>query len=586
MTTLPHHTHSRGLSLVEMLVTIAIFVLVFGGLFTAVQYTLKIMSSSKATTSALSLANKRIEYIRSLTYNSIGTVSGIPNGPIPQNSTTTLNGITFYERVLIQYIDSPDDGEGASDENGILADYKQVKVEYSWNGFNGTSTIFLLTNIVPPGIESTAGGGTLTVNVFDAGVLPVSGASVHIYNDTTTTTIDTTQFTNVNGIATFAGAPAAANYEITVTKAGYSTDQTYTATTSNPNPVTLPVAVLESAVSTMNFQIDELSDLTIRTIEPPTYGVFSDTFADSTLIGSSTNSIVVAGDVELSGGVGSYASSGSVFSTSTSPTTIERWNIAEVTSTVPAGTTLKIRVYDVSSLGEYTLVSDTDLSGNSAGFTTGSIDLSLLSVAGHPSIALGAELTSSDVSATPLIHAWSITHIATEPIIGNVSFTLTGAKVIGTALDASPIYKYSESHSTDAGGDVTLTDLEWDSYSLVLDTAGYDIAEACADLPFALDPGISDTLTLTLAPETGHNLRVSVVDDVGNPVSGAEVEITRPSFSDSGNTSACGQIFFDAGLANQSDYGVQVTKSGYVNKTVTDVVVDGDSILKVVLTPS
>ncbi|MCR4285988.1 MAG: prepilin-type N-terminal cleavage/methylation domain-containing protein [Candidatus Kaiserbacteria bacterium] len=586
MITLPHHIHSRGLSLVEMLVTIAVFALVFGGLFTAVQYTLKIMSSSKATTSALSLANERLEYIRSLTYNSIGTVSGIPNGPIPQNSTTTLNGITFSERVLIQYIDSPDDGEGALDENGILADYKQVKVEYSWSGFSGTSTIFLLTNIVPPGIESTTGGGTLTVNVFDAGVLPVSGASVHIYNDTTTTTIDTTQFTNVNGIATFAGAPAAANYEITVTKAGYSTDQTYTATTSNPNPATLPVAVLESAVSTMNFQIDELSDLMVRTIEPPTYGVFTDTFTDSTLIGSSTNAVVVVGDVELSGGAGSYASSGSVFSTSTSPTTIERWNIAEVTSTVPAGTTLKIRVYDVSSLGEYTLVSDTDLSGNSAGFTTGPIDLSLLSVAGHPSIALGAELTSSDVSATPLIHAWSITHIATEPIIGNISFTLTGAKVIGTALDTAPIYKYSESHSTDAGGDITLSDLEWDSYSLELDTAGYDIAEVCADLPFALDPGVSDTLTLTLAPETGNNLRVSVVDDVNVPVSGAVVEITRPSFSDSGNTSACGQIFFDSGLANQIDYEVQVSKSGYISKTVTDVTVEGDSILKVILTPS
>ena len=586
MTSLPHHTYSRGLSLVEMLVTIAIFTLVFGGLFAAVQYTLKIMSSSKATTSALSLANERLEYIRSLTYNNIGTVSGIPNGPIPQNSTTTLNGITFSERVLIQYIDSPDDGEGVLDENGILADYKQVKVEYSWSGFNGTSTIFLLTNIVPPGIESTAGGGTLTVNVFDARVLPVSGASVRIYNDTTTSTIDVTQNTNALGVATFAGAPAAANYEITVAKAGYSTDQTYTATTSNPNPATLPVAVLESAVSTMNFQIDELSDLTIRTIEPPTYGVFSDTFADSLLIGSSTNAVVVAGDVELNGGAGAYAPSGSAFSTSTSPTTIERWSTAEVMSTVPVGTLLKVRVYDVSLLGEYTLIQDSDLSGNSAGFTTGSIDLSLLSVVGHPSIALGAELTSSDVSATPLIHAWSITHIATEPTIGNISFTLTGAKVIGTALDASPIYKYSESHSTDAGGDITLNDLEWDSYSLELDTAGYDIAEACADLPFALDPGVSDTLTLTLAPETGHNLRVSVVDDVGNPVSGAEVEITRPSFSDSGNTSACGQVFFDAGLANQVDYEIQISRSGYISKTVTDVVVDGDSILKVILTPS
>jgi prepilin-type N-terminal cleavage/methylation domain-containing protein len=586
MKALPHKMSARGLSLVEMLVTIAVFGLVFVGLFSAVQYTLQIMSSSKATTSALSLANERIEYIRSLPYNSIGTVSGIPSGSIPQNATSTLNGITFYERVLIQYVDSPDDGEGAADENGILADYKQVKVEYSWRGLQSTSTIFLLTNIVPPGIESTAGGGTLTVNVFDAGVIPIQGASVHIYNDTTTSTIDTTQFTNVNGIATFAGAPAAANYEITVTKAGYSTDQTYVATTSNPNPVTLPVAVIESAVSTMNFQIDELSDLTVRTIEPPTYGTFSDTFSDMSLVGSSTNTTLVSGSVELGGGAGAYVSSGTLFSTSTAPTPIERWESLTFDLNIPASTTARVRVYDASPSLGYTLVSDADLPGNSAGFTTSPVDISALSTGSHARLAMGVELTSVDSNVTPQIHAWSLSYVATEPVVGNVFFTLIGSKTIGTAADASPIYKYSDSHNTDAGGDVTLNDLEWDSYDLTLDTSGYDIAEACSNLPFALEPGISDTLTLTLVADAAHTLRISVVDDTGDSVSDADVEISRPAHSDSDLTSSCGQVFFNTGLGVYDDYEVNVSKTGYVDKTVTGVSVDGDSTLQVIIVPS
>jgi Tfp pilus assembly protein PilV len=112
MHTLVHKGHSQGFSLIEALITIAVFTLTFGGLFGIVQVTLKMISSSKATTSAISLANQRAEYIRSLAYNSIGTVNGIPSGPIPQNSTTTLNGVLFHERVLIQYVDSPDDGQG------------------------------------------------------------------------------------------------------------------------------------------------------------------------------------------------------------------------------------------------------------------------------------------------------------------------------------------------------------------------------------------------------------------------------------------------------------------------------------------
>lgn len=583
MHTLVHKGRSQGFSLIEALITIAVFALVFGGLFGIVQVTLKMISSSKATTSAISLANQRAEYIRSLSYNSIGTVSGIPNGPIPQNSTTTLNGVLFHERVLIQYVDSPDDGQGAMDTNGILADYKQVKVEYSWYGVQGTSTIFLLTNIVPPGIESTAGGGTLTVNVFDATVQPVSGASVRVYNDTTTSTIDTTQFTNASGIATFAGAPAAANYQITVTKPGFSTDKTYVATTSNPNPVTLPVAVVESAVSTMNFQIDELSDLTVRTIEPPTYGQFSDTFTDAVNVASSTNVTVASGNVELSGGAGSYASSGIVISTSTAPATIVRWHTAEYSTSTPAFSALLVHIYDVSGTGEYTLVSETDLPGNTAGFTSGLIDLSALSLASHPRLAIGARFTSSDVNVTPVLKDWSISYVTTESVIGSVPFTLTGAKLIGTMPS---VYKYSESHITSGGGDITLTDLEWDLYDLSLDTNAYDIAEACADIPYTLNPGVSETLTLTLEPSKSDTLRVSVVNESGDSVFGAQVVLSRPSFTRTEMTSACGQVFFNSGVSDENDYQITVTRSGYVTKTVTPVDVDGYTTLKVVLTAS
>jgi type II secretory pathway pseudopilin PulG len=120
-----------GMTLVELLIAIGLLMIVFGGIFTAFQVVLKLVGASKAHAGALSLANERMEYIRSLPYDTVGTISGIPNGPIPQSATTTLNGVDYTERVLIEYVDAPQDGLDTLDDNGIVADYKRAKVEFS-----------------------------------------------------------------------------------------------------------------------------------------------------------------------------------------------------------------------------------------------------------------------------------------------------------------------------------------------------------------------------------------------------------------------------------------------------------------------
>lgn len=574
---------TRGFSFVELLITAAIVSLVFGGLLAGLQLAVKLISSSKATSGALALANQQIEYIQSLPYNSIGTQGGIPDGPLPQNATTTLNGITYTERILVQYVDSPEDGLGGADINGILADYKQVKVEFSWQSTNGTSSIFLLTNIVPSGIESTDGGGTLTVNVFDAAVQPVSGAEVHLYNDTTTSTIDITTFTNSNGVAMFAGAPAAANYQIAVTDTGYSTDQTYSATTSNPNPNPPHVAVIESAVSTMNFQIDELSELTVRTIGPSTNGVFQDVFDDLSQVASSSGVIVSGGALVLSGGAGSYTSVGSALSASTTPAVITSWGSASFVVSTPVATAAVVQIYAVTGTSTYTLVGDAVLPGNSAGFTASPIDVSALDPVTYPTLALGVTLNSSDPNETPQLDEWKLDYVITEPPVASIPFSLTGSKSVGTTASGSPVYKFQASYTTDSGGEAVLPDLEWDSYDLVLDTGSYNIAEACENIPYVLNPGVSETLKLTVMPSVARSIRVRVEDTSGNPIVGASVDISRSGFSDSDSTSSCGQIFFNSGLVSAADYQIDVSAAGYIDNTVTDVEITGNETLVVTL---
>jgi len=182
---------TRGMSFIEVLVAAAVIALVFGGLIAGFQYALILLTQTRSQTGALALANERVEYIRSLPYDSVGTQLGIPSGLIPQNETAVLNGITYNRRTFVQYEDSAADGLGAADSNGITADYKTAKVEVSWVQRGVTRSVILVTSIIPKGIESTAGGGTLIANVFNASAVPIAGArfmrtrnDVHIASST------------------------------------------------------------------------------------------------------------------------------------------------------------------------------------------------------------------------------------------------------------------------------------------------------------------------------------------------------------------------------------------------------------------
>jgi hypothetical protein len=574
---------TRGFTFVELMIGCAVITLFFGGLFGAVQYSVKLITVSKAKSGALAIANERLEYIRSLRYADVGTIAGIPSGTIPQSSTSTENNIVYITRILVEFVDAADDGEGGADSNGILADFKRAKIEVSWDIGYGTTSIYLVSDIVPAGIETTDGGGTLTVNVFDAQVAPLPGIPVRIYNDTTTSTIDVTKSTNIDGVAMFSGAPAAANYQITVTDTGYSTDGTRIATTSLPNPATSPVAVIEGAVSTMNFQVDELSDLTIRTVGQATYETFSDTFNDSSLAASTSDVVVGGGGVVLSGGPGSYVTSGLVLSTSTTPSVLDAWSIATWSGTTTLLGTITVHVYSVTGTSTYTRIPDTDLPGNSVGFTTHTIDLSSINIGTYGTLALGAELASSDVNITPELGAWSIVSVSNEPSIPGINFALTGNKVIGTDLLLVPIHKYVASHTTNGAGSVSLSQIEWDTYNVTLGTGGYTIREACPSLPFVLEPGVIDTLTLTLTASVSHSLRVEVVDSAGDPIPYASVTLSRPGFTDTEIASVCGSAFFGSGVAAEVDYQVEVSATGYTDQTITGQSIDGATILRITL---
>ena len=573
----------RGFSLVELIVTAAIMSLVFGGLFQSFQLMNNIVATSKAKAGALSLMSEKMEYIRSLPYNSIGTDGGVPAGLLPQHSTTTLNNITYQERILIQYIDDDADGTGGADGNGILTDYIQAKVEYTWTHRGKTGSMFLVSNIVPLGIESTTGGGTIRVNVFDATTATIAGASVRFINDGTTPAIDTTRFTDLNGVAYLSGAPAAANYQIIATDTGYSTDSTYVASTANPNPSTPTVAVLESQVSTMNFQIDQLSNLHLRTVNPATYSTFSDSFVDYSLIASNSSTTLSGGGaLMLTGTPGVYDPLGVVQSTSTIPELLDSWYSVMFNASTTAQAWVQVSVM-YNNAGVMTLVPDGDLPGNSTGFQNTPIDISNLDVTTYSELALYGVLRTTNTAQTPKLHDWSITHITSQSPISGVTLSIDGSKTIGTDAEAQPILKYTNTGITDGNGELNFDAIEWDVYTIAVTSPGYSVYEMCPPSPLALYPGVTQEMKLILAGTTPQLLRVIVHEVDGTPIPNATVRLENVGVDQLGTTSLCGQTYFNSGLHNADDYLLTVSATGFVTEVIANTTVSSSSTVNVIL---
>lgn len=453
---------ARGVSLVDTVVGIALVLIVFLGLFGILRASLQISGLAKLKAAATSVATTQMEYLRSLPYDEVGTLGGIPAGLVPQYASSTQGGIVFDVRTYIEYADDAADGEGALDSNGITTDYKRAKVVVSYRVDNILRDVTLVTSIAPQGIESTTGGGTLLISVVDAVGTPVAGAAVRIQNSAVSPTIDVTTFSDSYGSVNLPGAPTSTEYRISISKTGYSSAMTHArdAVNANPNPGYLTVA--EGSTTTGTFAIDRLATLIIRTFSPIAPATWSDSFATANNVFSLTNAVVAADTLTLSGSPGTYASPGSARSTTTAPARISAWVSAEATITAPAQTLASFSVADTSG----TLLPDAVLPGNSLGFTT-TVDLSGIATTTYPALMLIASLSTSDPSVAPSILEWEINYEAGPTPLPNVTFELTGAKTIGTMTDGTPLYKTEMATTTGADGTRTLT-LEWDSYSLSL----------------------------------------------------------------------------------------------------------------------
>ena len=261
----------RGFTLIETLVGAAVFLIVSVAAYGAYTGVFRLANLNQVRLLAVGLADEQFEMIRNLPYSNIGIINGIPRGVLPASTTLSRGGINFTVAYTIRDVDLPFDGVFGSTTNNDTApaDNKFVQISIQCATCQNFVPVVISGQIAPKNLENSTNNGALFIQVIDANGLPVSGANVHVAYTATTSPIIIDDTTNLDGHLDLVDLPPATQaYSIMTTKTGYSSDQTYTASASNPTPDKLPATVAAQQLTQISFSIDKTSVLNIHSVTP------------------------------------------------------------------------------------------------------------------------------------------------------------------------------------------------------------------------------------------------------------------------------------------------------------------------------
>lgn len=292
----------RGFSLVEVLIGVAVFLIISVSLYGSLATLLRSSTTSRARVAGIALANERLEVIRNLAYDAVGTTTGLPRGNIPSVQTFTRDGIPFTVRTTVRDVDDPFDGTiGGTPNDASPADYKAVTVRVECPTCLDPFPPVELTSSISKGRETASGNGALFVQVFDASGNPVEAATVDVQR-TLGAAFSVQDVTDVTGfVRLFDVPPGTDAYRISVSASGYSTDRTYPpGAAGNPNPVKPDATVAAGQATQVSFAIDRTGTVAVSTLSPTTCTAVPDVALHAygaKLIGTNPNVLKYEADV-------------------------------------------------------------------------------------------------------------------------------------------------------------------------------------------------------------------------------------------------------------------------------------------------
>jgi type II secretory pathway pseudopilin PulG len=262
---LSRRVRQDGYSVVELLVAVTVFALVFAAVSIGIGRALEVNRGNRNRSAAAYLAARQLEEVRAKTFSSValGRTTCV-------YTTTSCNLPAPYTVVQDVAWASPGTTSTTCDvpaTSGSTLAYKRVTVTVSWPDMGGVAPVSSQTVLTPPGGSYDPNDGHILVQVFDRDALPLGGQTVSI-----TGPESASQVTTSDGCAFFA----------------YLDPGTYTATLPSSTyvdrqgnrPATQSVGVTASQITKAQFDYDEAATLSVALIAPSgaviptgTYGV-------------------------------------------------------------------------------------------------------------------------------------------------------------------------------------------------------------------------------------------------------------------------------------------------------------------------
>lgn len=251
-----------GFTLIETIVSVAVLGILCASAYGLYATIINAIVYYRGQTTVSALADQYLEVARNLSYSKIGTINGNPHGDLPDEPNAlnvTFNGINYQIYYVVNAL------HDQADPNLTVQDYKQVKL-YVKNVQNGITKSFI-TTIAPISLASMGNGGALSLQVIGSiysTYQPVVGATINITNISLNPHINLQRTAGSNGRWNEVGLPPDSHYHISVTKNGYSSDQTYSVA-QYPGTTQPDAAVILNQTQSVTLVIDKLSSMFLQT---------------------------------------------------------------------------------------------------------------------------------------------------------------------------------------------------------------------------------------------------------------------------------------------------------------------------------
>jgi type II secretory pathway pseudopilin PulG len=244
-----------GYSVVELMVAITVFALVFAAVSLGIGRALEIGRSNRNRSAGAYLAARQLEEVRAKAFDQValGRTTCVYSSPGPDCNVPSPYTVT--QDVSWTSPGSTSTSCNVPSGGGAALAYKRVTVTVTWPDMGGVAPVASQTLLTPPSGTFDPNDGHILVQLFDRNAAPLAGQTVSISGPESDS-----QPTTSDGCVFFAYLDPG-TYTVSLNTSGYVGRQ-------GDQPATQTVAVTATQISTLQFDYDRAATLQVTLTTP------------------------------------------------------------------------------------------------------------------------------------------------------------------------------------------------------------------------------------------------------------------------------------------------------------------------------